>query len=45
MDPIAAATVWHYWIGLFILVPALLGVVVTVIGYLVKVTANKYPRQ
>ena len=40
-----AAKVWHYWIsfvivGSVVLVLALLG-----IGYLVKVTANKYPRQ
>ena len=40
-----AAKVWHYWIGIAILLPALLGVVFTVIGYLVKVTSNKYPRQ
>lgn len=42
---LAAAKVWHYWIsfvivGSVVLVLALLG-----IGYLVKVTANKYPRQ
>ncbi len=40
-----AAKVWHYWIGIAILLPALLAVVATIIGYLVKVTANKYPRQ
>ncbi|HVM04440.1 MAG TPA: hypothetical protein VM242_04630 [Acidimicrobiales bacterium] len=40
-----AAKVWHYWIGIAILLPALLAVVGLVVGYLVKVTAHKYPRQ
>ena len=40
-----AAKVWHYWIGIVILLPALLAVVGLIVGYLVKVTANKYPRQ
>ena len=44
-DLLLAAKVWHYWIGIAILLPALLGVVATIIGYLVKVTSNKYPRQ
>ena len=42
---VAAAKVWHYWIGIAILLPSLLGVVALVVGYLVKVTSNKYPRQ
>jgi hypothetical protein len=45
MEVLAAAKVWHYWIGLAILAPALLAVVATFVGYLVKVTANKYPKQ
>lgn len=45
MDALLAAKVWHYWIGIAILLPALLAVVATIIGYLVKVTSNKYPRQ
>ncbi len=40
-----AARVWHYWIGVAILIPALLLVLATVVGYLVKVTSNRYPRQ
>lgn len=44
MDPILGAKVWHYWIGIAILMPALLAVLFTVIGYLVKVTSKKYPR-
>lgn len=45
MHPIVAAKVWHYWIGIAILIPALLLVVATVLGYLSKVTSNKYPKQ
>ena len=40
-----AAKVWHYWIGIAILLPSLLAVVGLVVGYLVKVTSHKYPRQ
>ncbi len=43
--PVYAVPAWHYWIGIAILMPALLAVIATVIAYLVKVTANKYPRQ
>ena len=45
MHVLVAAKVWHYWIGIAILLPALLAVVATIIGYLVKVTANRYPKQ
>ena len=44
MDLLVAAKVWHYWIGIAILLPSLLAVVATVIGYLVKVSSKKYPR-
>ena len=45
MDPLLAAKVWHYWIsfalvGLIALVLIMLGV-----GYLSKVTSQKYPRR
>jgi len=45
MQPLLAAKVWHYWIGIAILIPSLLLVVVTILGYLSKVTSNKYPKQ
>ncbi|MDP9402283.1 MAG: hypothetical protein M3P85_02905 [Actinomycetota bacterium] len=45
MQSLLAAKVWHYWIGIAILIPALLLVVATVLGYLSKVTSNKYPKQ
>lgn len=44
MDVLVAAKVWHYWIGIAILLPSLLAVVATVVGYLVKVSSKKYPR-
>ncbi|MGH9179323.1 MAG: hypothetical protein ACRD0N_12320 [Acidimicrobiales bacterium] len=44
MDVMLAAKVWHYWIGIAILLPALLAVVATIVGYLVKVTSKRYPR-
>ena len=44
MDHLLAAKVWHYWIGIAILMPALLAVLFTVVGYLVKVSSKKYPR-
>lgn len=45
MQLLLAAKVWHYWIGIAILIPSLLMVVFTVLGYLSKVTSNKYPKQ
>lgn len=45
MEPVLAAKVWHYWIGIAILIPSLLAVIFTVLGYLAKVTSNKYPKQ
>jgi hypothetical protein len=45
MDLVLAAKVWHYWVGLAILGPALLAVLATLVGYLVKVTSHKYPKQ
>ncbi len=40
-----AAVVWHYWIAVALVIPALLFVVVTIIGYLTKVSRPRYPRQ
>lgn len=42
---LAAAKPWHYWISVILVISIVLGLVATVIGYYVKVTANKYPRQ
>ncbi len=45
MSFILAAEVWHYWLSFVIFGAALLAVVATAIGYLVKVTSNKYPKR
>ena len=45
MDPLLAARVWHYWVGIALLIPTVLAVVAALVSYLLKVTANKYPRQ
>lgn len=42
---LAKAPVWHFWIALFLTIPAVLMIVATLIGYFVKVVAPKYPRQ
>lgn len=39
----AAAKVWHFWIGVVLTLGAVLAVVATIIGYLVKVQAPQYP--
>ena len=39
------AVVWHYWISIPLVAGALLAVVATVVGYLVKVQSMKYPRR
>ena len=40
---VLAAYVWTFWIGLALFIGALLAVVATVIGYVVKVQAPQYP--
>ena len=42
---LSAAPVWTHWISWFLLVPGLLLLVKTVVGYLVKVQSQKYPRK
>jgi hypothetical protein len=42
---LAKAPVWHFWIAVFLTIPAVLLVLATVIGYLVKVVAPKYQRE
>ena len=38
-----AGEVWHYWLGLILLVVGVASVIGLVVGYLKKVTAMKYP--
>jgi hypothetical protein len=42
---VLATKVWHYWLSFFIVGTVLAVFVAFGIGYLVKVTSNKYPRQ
>ncbi|HEX7168160.1 MAG TPA: hypothetical protein VF230_14370 [Acidimicrobiales bacterium] len=43
--PLVAAKVWHFWLGVFQVVPILLLVVVIGILYVKLVLSRKYPRQ
>ena len=45
MDPPLAAKVWHYWMSFAIFGAVFLALVATFLGYLIKVTGNKYDRQ
>jgi hypothetical protein len=40
-----AAKVWHYWVAFPLIAMGVLLLVALVVGYLVKVTAAKYPRR
>jgi ABC-type enterobactin transport system permease subunit len=42
---LVAAKVWHFWLGVFQVIPFLLITLVIGILYVVKVLARKYPRQ
>jgi hypothetical protein len=37
------AVVWHYWIGVALVVPAIGLVLATIIGYVMKVSKPRYP--
>lgn len=39
-----AANVWHWWIGIALVLVAVLVAVALVAGYLATVSAKKYPR-
>lgn len=39
------AVVWHFWLGLVLLVASLGLVVQTLVGYVVKVSATRYPNR
>lgn len=42
---LVAAKVWHFWLGVFQVIPAILLIVVIGVLYVVKVLAKKYPPQ
>ena len=45
MDLIAAAKPWTYWISFVLVASGVLATIALLIGYLVKVTSARYPRQ
>lgn len=40
-----AAYVWHYWLGLILLIAAIGAVLQGLVGYVVKVSATRYPNR
>jgi len=44
LDPMIAV-VWHYWLGLILLIVGVLSLVGLAVGYISKVTAMKYPNR
>ena len=45
MDPILAAKVWHYWLSFVLVGTTILAILAFLVGYLVKVTGQKYPKR
>ena len=45
MELLAAAKPWTYWIAPILVLGAVLAVLATMVGYLVKVVSARYPRQ
>lgn len=39
------AVVWHWWIGFFLAIGAVVAVIATVIGYLAKVESPRYRKR
>jgi hypothetical protein len=39
------AVVWHYWLGLILLLVGVLSLIGLAVGYVAKVTAMKYPNR
>lgn len=40
-----AANVWHWWIGVILFLAAVGLVIQTAVGYVVKVSATRYPNR
>ncbi len=40
-----AAQVWHWWLGALLLLGGFGAILLTVAGYLIKVTATRYPNR
>jgi hypothetical protein len=40
-----AAQVWHWWIGVFLLIGSLGAIIAVVAGYVATVSASRYPNR
>lgn len=40
-----AANVWHWWVGLVLLIASIGAVVQTIVGYVAKVSSLRYPNR
>jgi len=45
MSFLVAAKVWHYWISIALFGGIVLALGALAVGYLVKVTSNRFPKQ
>lgn len=45
METMTLAVVWHYWIGVALAIPAILLVIATIAGYIIKVSRPRYPKR
>ena len=45
LETMFAANVWHYWLGLVLLIAGVGAVLQGVVGYLTKVSATRYPNR
>jgi hypothetical protein len=39
------AVVWHWWIGFFLAIGAIVALLATIVGYIAKVQSPRYPRR
>lgn len=45
LEHMFAAYVWHYWVGLVLLLAGVGAVLQGVVGYITKVSASRYPNR
>jgi|688.fasta_scaffold452794_1 hypothetical protein len=45
MNSMIAAYPWHYWLAIVLLLAGVLALLQVVVGYVIKVTATRYPNR
>jgi hypothetical protein len=45
MTSMIAAYPWHYWLAIVLLLAGVLALLQVVVGYVIKVTATRYPNR